>query len=175
MDIAIIITTFAGGMLAVIGGFLAIYLMQFMVHRTEQQKLIREKSEELYTLINEIEDKIHLSAIEISYSSKSDELAVEARIATVKLFTEVSSYINKIEMIANLHIRDAIFDTNIYCDKLKEIIAQIIASLDNNADIDLTVLNAFTEIETAHKKIQVTLVKINTQAQKSAMPFAPPH
>ncbi|SRR6266700_597114 len=164
MDAAIIITTFAGGMLAVIGGFLATYLMQFMANRTEKQKLIREKSEELYSLINEIEDKIHLSAIEISYSSKSDGLAVEARIATVKLFTEVSSYVNKIEMIANLHIRDAIFDTNIYCAKLKEIISQIIASLDNNADIDITVLNAFTEIEKEHKKIQATLVKINTQA-----------
>jgi hypothetical protein len=172
MDGASMITTFIGGMLAIIGGFLATYLMQFLTLRAEKQKLIREKSEELYSLINEIEDKIHLSAIEISYSSKNDARAVEARIATVKLFTEVASYVNKIEMIANLHIRDALYDTSIYCNELKEIIAQIVNSLDNNTDIDRTVLSAFTKIEVAHKKIEGTLVKINTQAQKPGLPFA---
>jgi len=164
MDGTVIITTIIGGMLATIGGFLATYLTQFMANRTEKQKLTREKSEELYSLINEIEDKIHLSAIEISYSSKDDNRAVAARIATVKLFTEVASYVNKIEMIANLHIRDALYDTNIYCAELKEIIAQIVKSLDDNTDIDRTVLSAFTRIEIAHKKIQETLVKINIQA-----------
>jgi hypothetical protein len=166
------ITTFLGGMLAIAGGFLATYLMQFMALRAEKQKLIREKSEELYSLINEIEDKIHLSAIEISYSSKTETRAVEARIATVKLFTEVASYVNKIEMIANLHIRDAIYDTGLYCNALKEIIAQIVNSLDNNADIYRTVLNAFTEIENAHKKVQATLVQVNAQAQKPDALFA---
>jgi hypothetical protein len=175
MDGAIIITTFAGGILAVIGGFLATYLMQFLLQRVEKQKLMREKSEELYTLINEIQDKIHLSAIEISYSSKADTRTVEARIATVKLFTEVASYVNKIEMLANLYIRDAVYDTHIYCDELKEIVSQIVNSLDDNTDIDRTVLNAFTNIEVAHKKIQTTLVRINALAQKPALPFAPPY
>lgn len=164
MDGTSIVATVMGGVLAVIGGFLATYLMQFRTQRSERQKLMREKAEELYSLINEIEDKIHLSAIEISYSSKNNARAVDARIATVKLFTEVASYINKIEMIANLHIRDVVYDTHIYCAELKEIVAQIVKSLDDNTDVDRTVLNAFTRIEIAHKKIQEKLMRINVQS-----------
>lgn len=49
-----LLSTLLGGLLAIIGGFLAIYITQFMANKAEQRQLVREKIEEAYILVNEV-------------------------------------------------------------------------------------------------------------------------
>src|ERR1700682_4625774 len=112
MDITNIITTVIGGMLTIIGGFLGVFLTQYINNRSEKRKLIREKTEELHLLINDIEAKImYFAASSTFHPIDHIEINKNARL----LFMDLINQMNKIEMIVNIYAQDAQKEVYEYC------------------------------------------------------------
>ncbi len=58
---ATILAAIVGGILTIMGGFLATYFAQKLAKRSQNQKIFVDKAEELYVLINRLVDFAHIN------------------------------------------------------------------------------------------------------------------
>jgi hypothetical protein len=154
-----LIPTIVGGMLAIIGGFLATCLTKLMTNRADKRKIIREKLEEIYSLINEMEDNLNSSLIRINELVVEPSQKFDAQYATVSLFKEMISYTHKIEMIAHLYLPYIAKDADSYCHAMINCLDMIISAFNKNEDVQKVVTETFEITESEHKKIQDALTK----------------
>jgi hypothetical protein len=157
VDKTAIFTTLMGGMLAVMGGFLATYLSQYLAGKTEKRKLVREKIEELYTLSIEIKSKIYAT----TYFHKKIMFDINNIIGKEDYihdnFSVVQEKIDRIEMIAIIYNLKKFREIMTYCQKVRGCIADITGAILNQQDIDKTFSNAYEKLEMAHKELLLSV------------------
>ncbi len=155
--IATILATMLGGILAIIGGFIATYSTQLITGITESRKLVRDKAEELYQLSNEIKEKVHLLIMFEQKALMDPNYMQDKKYFVFDHIFELSSKIDQIEMIANLYLHKNVRDVNIYCLKTRECTSEIInASLDQK-NLDQILKDVYSKLETAHYELKQSI------------------
>src|SRR5581483_6798467 len=136
MDKTAIFTTLMGGMLAVMGGFLATYLSQYFAGKAEKRKLVREKIEELYILSIEIKSKLYY----MTYLHKKEALDVNkvnrGEDYISDNFMIKREKMDRMEMIAIIYNLKKFREVLTYCQKISGCIADITGAILNQTDVD---------------------------------------
>ncbi len=140
MDQTAILTTLLGGMLAIVGGFLGTYFTQIITSKTETKKFAREKTEELYSLINDLDDRASQQFVKIGILVQTDGEYDKIVECSGELLREGNTYANKIEMISNLYIKSMKDDAKNYADKVRSIFSRIYLDIINKRTSELILI-----------------------------------
>ena len=169
MDQTVVFTTLIGGTLAIVGGFLATWYTQFINNRAEKTKIIREKIEEIYLLINEIEDNIVSSILELKKHIDTDDMKA---LDTLKdeLLLNVMTYNKRIQMIANIYLKGIVEQIEKHCAELHKCYVKIAGIIDDRIFLYKLVAENRNSMEKDSLKVIVSKVAENDKELKTILP-----
>jgi len=123
-DLATLVAAIVGGVLAIVGGFVGTLFSQKLARDEEKRTVLREKTEEIYKLLNQVENWSLLQEASIKDlkggaggGTGGSELQSDSPIADVVMLTRL--YIHSlISSVEDLHL--SVIEMESLCDKINQ-------------------------------------------------------